>query len=369
MKKEKTAGKKKLMKIILIILVVVIVIIAGSIFFMYHVAKSMGIGSGEVADYDTRIEIWDTVAGNSNRSKLEDMNIDYNGNLFFSTIAFADAIVGDQYIDAERKIDSFTYFYEIKSGYEKETYEDEPYLIPYVVEGSDSAVIVIPGGGFGYKSMDGTTGEGKDVALALNEAGISTFVLHYRSNPYENPIPQLDVQRAVRYLRASAAEFGFNPENIGLIGFSAGGNQIGTYINVIMGENYFPDDYTPDEVDKVDDSVVTVGMIYPALNYEYNVPMLFCNYNADDVRDEAKRNELLTETDLATRFDSAETPQLIAYGTKDGMVNRKGTEVYIEVAKEAGTDLQVVVAEGQEHGFKQKYYMEDFLTFFKEHLK
>lgn len=367
MKKEKKQNKIKI--ILAIILSSVVLVVGGFIFIMYQAASSMGIGSGEVADYDTRIEIWDTVAGNSNRSKLDDMNIDYNSNSLLSIIAFANAIVGDSYKDNERIIDTFTYNYEITGGYEKETYEDEPYLIPYVVDGSNSAVIVIPGGGYGYKSMDGTTGEGKDIAMSLNEAGISAFVLHYRSNPYENPIPQLDVQRAVRYLRANASEFGFEPENIGLIGFSAGGNQIGTYINVIRGEDYFPEEYTPDEVDMVDDSVIAAGMIYPALTYEYNVPMLFCSYNADDVRDERKRNELLAKTNLTEQFNSSNVPQFISYGTKDGMVNLKGTKAYIDVAKAEGTDLKVVVAEEQDHGFKQKYYMEDFLTFFKNKTK
>ena len=95
--------------------------------------------------------------------------------------------------------------------------------MPWVGENSIGAVIVLPGGGYGYKSMDGATYEGQDIALALNEAGFSAFVLHYRSNPYEYPIPQLDLHRAVRYLRANAEDFGFNPANIGLIGFSAGG--------------------------------------------------------------------------------------------------------------------------------------------------
>lgn len=227
------------------------------------------------------------------------------------------------------------------------------------------AGIVIPGGGYGYKSMDGTTNEGKDIAVSLNKAGISAFVLHYRSNPYEYPIPQLDVQRAVRYLRYHASEFGFEPKNIGLLGFSAGGNQIGTYINLIMGNAYFPEDYNPDEIDSVDDSVFAVGMIYPALTYTYNVSMLFSSFDADAVRDEVTREKLLKQTDLAANFNSSEIPQFIAYGTKDKMVNMEGTKNYIEAAESAGTKVKVVVAEGQDHGFKQKYYVSDFLDFWR----
>lgn len=354
---------KKTTKIFLIVFAVVVVVVAILIFaFLRALNASL---SDPVADYDTRIEIWNTVAGNSSSSKLEDMNIDYGGNLLISTMHFTDVIADEDYKDVERTIDTFTYLQAIKGGYEKETYEDEPYLIPYVVEDSDSAIIVIPGGGYGYKSIDGTTNEGKDIAVSLNEAGISAFVLHYRSNPYEYPTAQLDVQRAVRYLRYHASEFGFDPKNIGLLGFSAGGNQIGTYINLIRGNTYFPEDYTPDEVDSMDDSVLAVGMIYPALTYKYNVPMLFSSFDADAVRDEAMREKLLQQTDLAANFNSSEIPQFIAYGTKDGMVNMEGTKAYIEAAESAGTEVEVVVANGQDHGFKQKYYISDFLEFWK----
>lgn len=50
-----------------------------------------------------------------------------------------------------------------------------------------------------------------------------------------------------------------------------------------MGQDSFPEDNTPDEIDKVDDTVIEVGMIYPALTYQYNVPMLICTHNPDYV--------------------------------------------------------------------------------------
>lgn len=147
---------KKAVKIILIILISILLLIGAVFFMLYQIAKSMGIGSGQAADYETRVNIWNAVPGNSSRSKLDNMNINYGKkNTLFATLKFAGAIVNSNYSDEESVIDTFTYLYEIKGGYEKETYEDEPYLIPYVVDGSDSAVIVIPGGGFGYKSMDG----------------------------------------------------------------------------------------------------------------------------------------------------------------------------------------------------------------------
>lgn len=353
---------KKPVKIILVILCIIITLIVGIFIIMSNLLKP-----DEVADYGQRVEIWETVAGNSTRSKLDDMNIDYNKkNLLFATLKFANVIVNDNYADEEQAIDTFTYLYEIKEGFEKETYEDEPYLIPYNIENAKGAVIVIPGGGYGYKSIDGTTGEGKDVALALNEQGYSAFVLHYRSNPYEYPIPQLDVQRAVRYLRANASSYGFAADKIALIGFSAGGNQVGTYINVIMGNDFFPNGYVSDKTDQIDDSVCAVGMIYPALRYDNNVPMLFSSFDADTVRDENERKELLEKLDLSKHFDSSNIPQLVAYGTKDEMVGMDGAKEYISAAKKAKANIVEVVAEGQDHGFKPDYYMEQFVKLLED---
>lgn len=70
--------------------------------------KSIGAGNGSVADYDKRVEIWDQPAGNSNRSKLDDMNIkSKKGNLMLATVSFVKAIVDTDYEDAEQTVDTY----------------------------------------------------------------------------------------------------------------------------------------------------------------------------------------------------------------------------------------------------------------------
>lgn len=355
-KQKKKIGLHRVLLVVLIVLVLIVVVVA---ILLHHAQNNFALD--EVADYDTRIELWPNAAGNSSRSKMDDMNIGDDSSLLFSTIAFVQAIVGDQYQDAEQVIDTFTYLQEIQGGYEKETYEDVPYLIPYTADGAKTAVIVIPGGGFGYKSIDGTTGEGRDVAHALNARGISAFVLHYRSNPYEYPIPLLDVQRAVRYLRANAETFGIAPEHIGLIGFSAGGFEVGSFINLVKGRSLFPEDYIREEIDLVDDSVAFAGMIYPALTFNYNVPMLFALFDAEDVRDEVKRQELLNLVDLRQHISSADVPQFVCYGTKDSMVKKAGILDYVDAARDAGASVTLTIAEGQDHGFGLNFYMDHYV--------
>ncbi|MBM7636969.1 alpha/beta hydrolase [Streptococcus saliviloxodontae] len=358
-------------KKILIGLVITISLLGGIGYLGLQVMmKSVGMAGGDVADYDKRIGIWDSVAGNSKKSKLDDMAIKSpNANFILSTFQFLQGIVGKDYQDNEEKIDTFTYLFEIKQGFEKETYEDAPYLIPYLQENSRGAVIVIPGGGFGYKSMDGSTSEGKDIAMELNKAGYSAFVLHYRSNPYEYPIPQIDVQRAVRFLRYHAEDYQISPDKIGLIGFSAGGNQVGTYINMIMGKDLFPHDYQKDDIDAVDDNVIAPAMIYPALSYKNNVPMLFAMFNDEEVRDERKREDLLELTDLKNHLNPKAKQQFIAYGDDDQMVGLKETEDYIKTARENGIDVTDVLVKGGQHGFAYDNYGKDYIKWLNDEMQ
>ncbi len=357
---------------IFILIILSLILIPGIILviILSRMASSMGVGNADVADYDRRIEIWEHPAGYSTDLKIDHMNAGTTGNVFLQQILFASAIVNENYKDEERTIDTFTYLYEIKGGYERETYEDIPYMIPYLSEGSDSAVIVIPGGGFSFKSMDGSNGEGRDVAATLQKNGINAFVLHYRSNPYEYPIPQLDLQRAVRFLKYHAEEYGIDPEKIGTIGFSAGGSEIGFFINQIQGKVYFPDGYSFDEIDELDDSIVAAAMIYPALSFNNNIPMLFALFNDEEVRDPGKREKLLYMVDLKNYLNnSIDIPQFIAWGTKDSMVGNTETSIYIDTARNIGINLTEVVAEGQDHGFGQDYYMMEFLQWFEDIVK
>jgi len=89
-----------------------------------------------------------------------------------------------------------------------------------------SAVIICPGGGYG---MLAAGHEGIDVAKALNEIGITAFILKYRlpndAIMKDKSIgPLQDVQRAFQLLRENAAKYNIDPSKLGIMGFSAGGH-------------------------------------------------------------------------------------------------------------------------------------------------
>ncbi len=104
---------------------------------------------------------------------------------------------------------------------------DIPTLTYYpAIQGIPTAIVVAPGGGYRGLAMNH---EGRQVANWLNAAGISAFVLKYRLGPrYHHPIELGDAQRAIRLVRARAAEYGLKPDRIGMMGFSAGGHLTST---------------------------------------------------------------------------------------------------------------------------------------------
>jgi len=101
---------------------------------------------------------------------------------------------------------------------------DRPSLTIYLPpsNGVQSGVVVCPGGGYGMLAVDH---EGKQIADWLNARGVAAFVLRYRLGPrYHHPIELGDAQRALRFVRSHAPEYGITTDKIGIWGFSAGGH-------------------------------------------------------------------------------------------------------------------------------------------------
>ncbi|MCA8964097.1 MAG: alpha/beta hydrolase [Planctomycetes bacterium] len=106
--------------------------------------------------------------------------------------------------------------------------EDRPNLSLYLApgDGPHPAILVCPGGGYGALARGH---EGHAIGEFCQRHGISAFVLTYRIAPrYRHPAPLLDAQRAMRTIRARAAEWQVDPARIGVLGFSAGGHLAST---------------------------------------------------------------------------------------------------------------------------------------------
>jgi acetyl esterase/lipase len=98
--------------------------------------------------------------------------------------------------------------------------------LPPPDQANGAAVIVAPGGGH-QQLVWGS--EGLDIAEWLNHLGVAAFILKYRlaqTPGYHYTVEGealQDTERAVRIVRARAKEWGVDPGQVGIIGFSAGG--------------------------------------------------------------------------------------------------------------------------------------------------
>jgi acetyl esterase/lipase len=103
-------------------------------------------------------------------------------------------------------------------------------FIPPKEKQNGTAVLVIPGGGYGIVAAGH---EGADVAKAFNDAGITAFVLKYRipddaCMTDKMFVPLMDAQQALYFIRKNAGEYGIDTSRVGVMGFSAGGHLAAT---------------------------------------------------------------------------------------------------------------------------------------------
>ncbi|QEL13226.1 alpha/beta hydrolase [Limnoglobus roseus] len=108
-----------------------------------------------------------------------------------------------------------------------------PYVtvfLPSAEKATGAAVVVVPGGG--HREL-WVKHEGENVATWLADRGIAAVVLRYRlaremGVPYKLDVhtPQ-DGQRALRLVRSKAKEWHIDPNRVGMMGFSAGGEVVG----------------------------------------------------------------------------------------------------------------------------------------------
>ena len=109
--------------------------------------------------------------------------------------------------------------------------KDIPSLTPYLADpalATGAAMVILPGGGYGGLAAH----EGKGYADWLVTNGVSCFVVKYRlgSQGYRHPRMLEDAARAVRLVRAKAADWKIDPKRVGIMGSSAGGHLAATLL-------------------------------------------------------------------------------------------------------------------------------------------
>lgn len=130
---------------------------------------------------------------------------------------------------------------------------------PAPEEANQTAVVVCPGGGWSILAWDL---EGTEVAEWLNSIGVTAIVLKYRvPTRQQNPrwlAPVQDAQRALRLTRLHASSWGLAADQIGILGFSAGGHTAA--MAALLTEAQYED---VDKGDKLSAQPNFAALIYP----------------------------------------------------------------------------------------------------------
>ncbi|NVM74407.1 acetyl esterase/lipase [Duganella sp. SG902] len=125
-----------------------------------------------------------------------------------------------------------------------------------------AAVVIVPGGGHRMLVFQN---EGMVAARSLNRVGVTAFVLKYRlardqgsGYSIENDAAA-DLRRAVRWVRAHAAEYNVDPQRVGVMGFSAGGE----LVSLVADNPEPPPPARQDAIDKLSARPDFQVLVYP----------------------------------------------------------------------------------------------------------
>ena len=201
----------------------------------------------------------------------------------------------------------------------------------------DTLVVVMPGGGYQTQHTGHICRDSKPIL----DSGRWVAVLHYRiprrAGRAIYAAPREDAARAVRILRANAAKYGWSPEKIGAIGFSAG-----AHLAAISATS--SQDVLYDRVDAADDLSAHLNFsipVYPA-------------YVLDDGKDSpnARRGDgaaILPEF----KFDAKTPPMFMLHGDKDNYSPMASVQLYTELHKRK-IPAQLFVYANVAHGLGDK---------------
>jgi acetyl esterase/lipase len=204
-----------------------------------------------------------------------------------------------------------------------------------------SALLSIPGGGYGFVSVQN---EGLSVAQRFNGSRTTVFVLAYRL-PGEgwadrHLVPLQDAQRAMRIIRARAADFAIDPARLGVIGFSAGGH-LAADLAVAHDERV----YAPvDAADAQSARPAFMGLVYPVTTLvNFRLDEALFGPTADPAAVRARSPVL--------RVNAKTPPCFLVHAIDDPLVPLDHTTAMIEACRKAKVPVEAHIFSEGGHGF------------------
>jgi len=229
-------------------------------------------------------------------------------------------------------------------------------------------VVWIHGGGWQSGNKDNMPGK------VLLEQGYACVSINYRlSEQAIFPAQIEDCKAAIRWLRANAKIYHFDPERIGVWGSSAGGHLVallGTTNNkkvFDVGENLDQSSTVQAVCDLFGPTDLVTFFDMPERKNNPNNPIEKLLGGSG-----TEKKELAALASPMTHVSKESPPFLILHGTADKLVPLSQGTLFHEALKKAGVDTEMIVANGLGHdrvAFTAPEKMNDIVAFFNKHLK
>lgn len=185
----------------------------------------------------------------------------------------------------------------------------------------------------------------------LVAAGYTVFSLNHRgAPPYPYPAAVEDTQRAVRFVRHHAEEFGVAADRLGAVGFSSGANLVSL---LGVGDGHGRAD-APDPVDRESSKVqCVVGLATPAdlsrLRMDLVGPYLGAESRPAADVDDRSIGRVSLEASPVTHVTAEDAPTLLVHGERDRTVPSSQSVLFEQRLRESGVEVKLVLLEDQAH--------------------
>ena len=219
---------------------------------------------------------------------------------------------------------------------------DKPgfWVYPAGENANGAAIVICPGGGYAIHATDH---EGVQPAKYFNSIGVTAFVLRYRLSPYRHPVPLMDAQRALRFVRAHADEFKIDQHRVGIMGFSAGGHLTSTSVTHFDGGDVIAADAIDRESSRPDFGILGYPVV--SLTADFAHRGSGNNLLGKEPTDEQLKS-LSNELNV-----TADTPPLFLFHTSEdtGVAAENSVSMYLACRK-AGVPAELHVYQQGPHG-------------------
>ena len=189
---------------------------------------------------------------------------------------------------------------------------------------------------------------GKPAPKAFIERGQTVFIVCHGSRPRFS-IGEIvnDIRRAVRFVRLNAAEYGVDPQRLGLFGISSGGN-VSLLTASQAGDG---DPAAADPVDRPRDRVGAVACFYPPTDFRnFGQPgKVWLPYRTPD--ETGSDAELAAAYSPVAHFTRAMPPTLLIHGDADELIPFQQAEAATERLAELAIPHRLEPRPGLAHGW------------------